>query len=84
MKEAISQVQPKSVPSTTLTMEAGRSVASTSLTMEAGRSVANTSLTMGAGTSRLYHRRIARQSGFYPNKTMAATHLLRLVDPSIA
>jgi len=65
-------------------MEAGRSVASTSLTMEASRSVANTSLTMGAGTSRLYHRRIAGQSGLYPSKLMAATYLLRLVDPSTA
>ena len=60
MKEAVRHVQPESVPSTTLTMEAGRSVASTSLTMEASRSVANTSLTMGAGIGRLYHRRIAR------------------------
>ena len=64
-------------------MEASRSVASTSLTMEAGRSVVNTSLNMGAGTSRLYHRRMAGQSGLYPNKPMAATHLLRRVDPSI-
>jgi hypothetical protein len=95
MKEAVSQVQPKGVPSTSLTMEAlgsvantsltmevGRSVANTLLTMEAGRSVTNTSLTIEAGTGRLYHQRIAGQSGLYPNKPMATTHLLRLVDPS--
>ena len=63
-------------------MKAGRSVTSTSLTMEPGRSVANTSLTMGPSTGRLYHQRIAGQSGLYPNKALAATHLLRLVDPS--
>jgi hypothetical protein len=68
-KEAVSQVQLKSVPSidlamkayrsvarTSLTMEARRSVASTSLTIKAGRSVANTLLTMEAGTGRLYDR----------------------------
>jgi hypothetical protein len=83
-KEAISQVHPRNVPSTALTMEAGRSVASTSSIMEAGRSVASTSLTMEAGTSRLYDRRIAGQSDLYPNKPMATTHLLGLVDPSTA
>jgi hypothetical protein len=47
MKETINKAQLKSVPSTTLTMKAGRSVARTLLTMEAGRSVANTSLILG-------------------------------------
>ena len=65
-------------------MEARTSVTSTSLTMAAARSVANTSLTMGPSTDRLYHRRIAGQSGLYPSKLMDATHLLRLVDPSTA
>jgi hypothetical protein len=63
-------------------MEDGRSVASTSSIMEAGRSVASTSLTMEARIGKLYDRRIARQSSLYPNIPMAATHLLRLVDPS--
>ena len=40
IKEAVRQVQLRSVPSISLTMEASRSVASTLLTMEAGRSVA--------------------------------------------
>jgi hypothetical protein len=53
-KEAISQVHPRSVPSTTLTMEVGRSVASTSSIMEAGRSVASTPLTIEARTGKLY------------------------------
>ncbi|CAD6271217.1 unnamed protein product [Miscanthus lutarioriparius] len=59
-KEAVSQVQLRSVPSTSLTMEAGRSVARTSSIMEAGRSVASISVTMEAGTDRLYDRRITR------------------------
>jgi len=84
MKEAVSQVHPRSVPSTTLTMEEGRNVASTSSIMEAGISVASTSLTMEAGTGRLYDRRIIGLSGLYPNKPMATTHLLGLVDPSTA
>jgi hypothetical protein len=52
--------------------------------MEAGRSVASTSLTMEASTGRLYDRRIVGQSDLYPNKPMATTHLLGLVDPSTA
>ena len=41
--------------------------------MEAGRSVASISLTMEASTCRLYDRRIAGQSGLYPNKPMDTT-----------
>jgi hypothetical protein len=37
---------------------------------------------MEASTGRLYDRRITGQSDIYPNKPMATTHFLGLVDPS--
>uniref|UniRef100_A0A0A9FJ71 Uncharacterized protein n=1 Tax=Arundo donax TaxID=35708 RepID=A0A0A9FJ71_ARUDO len=36
------------------------------------------------GADRLYDQRIAGQSSLYPNETMPATHLLRLMDSSTA
>jgi len=51
MKEKVSHIQPKIVPSIALTVDVGRIVASISLMLEAGTSVVNTSLTTEDGRS---------------------------------